>query len=929
MRRVLTFLLAAVVLTIPLAALTPASPTQKRIPNLSEGTPEYGPHWMLPNPDVYPTVPFVQPAGWTGTPRATRAGGSAVLATGPQDVVIILIDFPNRASSVTSSAIQTEFNDATPGAVSAHNFYAENSYGQLDLQGTVTNWVQAPQNMQYYGADSSTSSYDDANGPIYTLVVDAVQRVDASVNFADPRFDRDNDGVVDHVVVVHAGGAQEESGSANDIWSHRWSVVDANPGAPGNNPLMADGKQIYGYIMVSEESPVGVYVHELGHDFGLPDLYDTDGSSPEGGVGKWDVMATGSWNALTGGQRGTMPAHFSAWSKMQLGWLQPITVPAAAPSQAIDQMETRTASNGIPQPFKLPIRQVTSSAEEYFLVENRAQTGFDRGLPGDGLLIWHIDESEIGNSDDTHRLVDLEEADGNEQPTQGGDAWPNANVNPDGFGPDSTPTSNSYLNQRTGWRVRNISPPGATMTADLSREVLDDLVILGIQRPWGVASGTSVPIRVEVGNRGARSQTNVAVNLSVYRDTYPGPVLCCAAQTVGSLALGATANLTFTVNAAAEGRHILEASVPLAADEIPENNFAFAHFNAFADTASYYFLDDVEPTAESGWWTNGSGTDPVIWEVVQDGNATASHSASHAWRLQRQVGICLLCPQYHSLTTPNVTVPAGPVYLYVWQRFDLRGRVEVNGTVETDTAFISLSIDGGSTWKVLGTLLTGAQTNWALASDNQSNPQRVGFNLTSEFPGAGPWNVQVRFSASSNAFTDEGGWWIDDVAVTRTPLSGAIAARAVAPSVTVNRGGVAYFRLKVSNVGDVEDVFRFALAPPTGWTAAIGQNQSQMYSVDSFRIPLRPDVEATLFLGFATPADAPCGRTNDVAVTAVSATDPSVATTFGTTTAISDPFGLCGLERYVFAFIVVLAVVIVIAVVIDAMKKQKGVYRRW
>jgi hypothetical protein len=35
---------------------------------------------------------------------------------------------------------------------------------------------------------------------------------------------------------------------------------------------------------------------------------------------------------------------------------------------------------------------------EYFLVENRFQTGFDAALPGSGLAIWHIDEHREGNS---------------------------------------------------------------------------------------------------------------------------------------------------------------------------------------------------------------------------------------------------------------------------------------------------------------------------------------------------------------------------------------------------------------------------------------------------------------------------------------------------------------------------------------------------
>ena len=48
---------------------------------------------------------------------------------------------------------------------------------------------------------------------------------------------------------------------------------------------------------------------------------------------------------------------------------------------------------------------------EYFLVENRQRTGFDQYLPGDGLLIWHIDESASSNAVDCHPRVLLVAAD--------------------------------------------------------------------------------------------------------------------------------------------------------------------------------------------------------------------------------------------------------------------------------------------------------------------------------------------------------------------------------------------------------------------------------------------------------------------------------------------------------------------------------------
>src|SRR5437899_891676 len=91
-----------------------------------------------------------------------------------------------------------------------------------------------------------------ATGPIYRLTVEAVQLAHAAgVNFAN--FDSNpNDGVVDHVVIVHAGGAQEASPNTNLIWSHRWAVIDGDPNLPGDQRLVEDSKQIYGYAMISE-----------------------------------------------------------------------------------------------------------------------------------------------------------------------------------------------------------------------------------------------------------------------------------------------------------------------------------------------------------------------------------------------------------------------------------------------------------------------------------------------------------------------------------------------------------------------------------------------------------------------------------------------------------------------------------------------------
>ena len=895
MRRFFAVLLVAVMLTGPAVATLAAWPPRAGSPPTPSPARQSGPDLMLPNPDVYPIVPFTRSADDPGV--GTR--GSGPRTTGILNILVILVRFTDTPGTTSQASINVRLNDASAGAMSVHNYYEEASYGRLDLRFTVTPWLSSTRPMSDYGADSSTNSYDDLNGPIYRLTTEAVQLADPSVDFRP--FDGDNDTVVDHLLVVHAGDAEESSGSANDIWSHRWSVIDANPGVPGNQQLTADGKQVYGYTMVAETSPIGVIAHEFGHDLGLPDLYDTDGSS-SGGVGEWDIMATGSWN---GSPRGTQPAQMSAWSKAKLGWITPTVVTSALLNQAIAAMESNAVA------FMLLVR-ASSAGDEYFLVENREQTGFDAALPGVGLLIWHVDDSMSGNQDDGHRLLNLEQADRNDKPTQPTDAWSDS---PAGWGPDSTPSSNSYQNQRTGWKVRNIGAAGATMTADLSREVDDDLLILGIVRPCCARVGSRATVNLTVGNHGTRLQQGVVVNLTVYRGAIDAAhVICCANQTIPSLAQGQVRNLTWSVLASLPGKYVLEAYVPLPADEIPENNRVFGHFNA----ATYYMLDTVDP--ENYTWTrNGNASDPFRWEIVQDGNVSVSHSPTHAWRFGPQSGVCVLCPDVHTLTSETVNVPpAGRLYLSLWHTYDLRGRVEVNGSVETDTADVSISINGGP-WRLLANF-TGVQHDW----------QAVSYNLTSLVNGTSP-TVAVQFGASSKAIQSSGGWWVDDIALSDGELSRGLVARAITPTATADPGGRAIFQFKLANVGDFDDDVKFDLdlGKLPGWTAFVGENLTQMLGSGAYIAHLSPDKEATLFLAFDVATDAARGSQNRIPITATSRWDPSIASTFDTVTIINDPFGLAGLERYVFLFLIVFAVVVVIAVVIDAVKKQKGVYRRW
>ncbi len=282
---------------------------------------------------------------------------------------------------------------------SVRDYYLENSYNQLDLRSTIVGWITLPQTEAYYaGGDSGTNARE--------MVLDALRLADPMVDFSE--FDQDRDGWVDAIDIIHSGYGAEFDRNPNRIWSHKWAIATWTS---------AEGIRVSPYhtepalwdTSGSGISRIGVIVHETGHFFGLPDLYDTDGSSR--GIGAWAVMAN-SWG-FDGSQ--LYPPHFSAYSKVTLGWVTPTILrdPGTFSTSAVELEPTiYRLDSGFPD-------------GEYLLIENRQAVGFDSLIPQGGLAIWHIDESKDGNTDEgfpaqsgwpsngNHYRVALLQADGN------------------------------------------------------------------------------------------------------------------------------------------------------------------------------------------------------------------------------------------------------------------------------------------------------------------------------------------------------------------------------------------------------------------------------------------------------------------------------------------------------------------------------------
>lgn len=363
------------------------------------------------------------------------------------------------------------------------NYYwdisGENLALSFDIYPTSLNGAYNLQHqMMYYGNDEN--SIEGA----CLLLHDAVVFSDDDIDFSQ----------YDAVMVVHAGAGQEADilrNSTGDIGSVFLTLTDLIyylPGAGFNYQGIptSDGVKIREGIIVPEQESqddfglgvLGTMCHEFGHQLGLPDLYDTE--TGHVGVGGWDLMGYGQWI-----MSGYWPSSLSAWSRMYLGWY-PVK------EFAEDGIYSVNLGDSL---LKIPL-----NSTEYLLVENRQRDPdgnglcgiheHDFGLPGSGVLIWHIDRTRLGeyiganrvNVDPDHKGVDLEEADGIQDfdyslPDiygyegskydpwfQSGYAWT--------FSPSSEPSTDASWGGRTFVTVEILDDPGESMNVKVTRSTI-------------------------------------------------------------------------------------------------------------------------------------------------------------------------------------------------------------------------------------------------------------------------------------------------------------------------------------------------------------------------------------------------------------------------------------------------------------------------
>ncbi len=376
----------------------------------------------------------------------------------------LLGQYSDLSAHYPAAQFQEHLFDGPNPTGTINNYYDEVSYHQLYFDGYCEGWYDMPGTINHY-----LGTY---GGPQFTL--DLIEAADPSFNFCDyiQYYDAQNNPRIGFIEVIHAGAGAEAG--ANNIWTHRWDFRMLTGGQPyvtndidpvSGKPVLIDGD----YAIEPELSgssnyngdiiEIGAFTHELGHIFGLPDLYDTDGSSE--GLGNWCLMASGSWGGDSYSPE--TPSHMSAWCKKELGWITPVNLSTYTGDLSLSEAEVNPVSymlwtNGL-------------AATEYYLIENRQKIGFDVNLPNAGLLIFHVDETQGNNNNENHYLVDLEQADGlrnlnlGQGRGDGGDPFPGTHNNIR-FDINTNPNSKDYNLQNSYVSVRRIHKDGMNMVGD-------------------------------------------------------------------------------------------------------------------------------------------------------------------------------------------------------------------------------------------------------------------------------------------------------------------------------------------------------------------------------------------------------------------------------------------------------------------------------
>ena len=356
-------------------------------------------------------------------------GGDHITYKGVKKGLVVPVDFKNRKFAdghdleYYKNVINgKDFSDEEEGYVgSVRDYFLAQSNGQFELDFDVVGPVTMSKNYGYYGNDGAYQKDEK----VYEMIKEACDGIQDKVNLKD--YDWDGDGEADQVFFLYAGLGQASGGSAGTVWPHEselryWpcGVLSYSTGKINTyacaNELQPETQGSSRYISAG----IGTICHEFSHCLGFADMYDTTGGGGYG-MSVFDVMDQGSYNG-----NGFVPCNYTAFERIYAGWVEAIEL--IDPATVKDMKSVSDYG----RPF---IMYNYKNTNEYFLMENRQNTGWDKGLYGsNGLLIVHVNyvpsrwaNNSVNSSAEKIQCCTVVNADGSRENTQyslQGDLYP-------------------------------------------------------------------------------------------------------------------------------------------------------------------------------------------------------------------------------------------------------------------------------------------------------------------------------------------------------------------------------------------------------------------------------------------------------------------------------------------------------------------------
>ncbi len=270
-------------------------------------------------------------------------------------------------------------NHNTNNIASVRQYYEHSSYGKFTPQFDIVGIVTLPKNMAYYGGSSGSGSDDKFS----EMCEDAMAQVKENNLVADwGRYDNDNDGKeVEVVGIIFAGYGQNQGGSNETIWAKasrlRLKINDQYTATFFNCSCELDypREDVADWI-----NGTGVFIHELSHCMGLPDLYVTYQSSvaDNQSMESWDVMDYGLYC-----KNGWAPTPYLAWERQAMGWCTIEALENSTDNVTLYPMTDTEKGKA----YKL---QNAENENEFIVLENIQQQGLSKHAYGHGLLVYHV-----------------------------------------------------------------------------------------------------------------------------------------------------------------------------------------------------------------------------------------------------------------------------------------------------------------------------------------------------------------------------------------------------------------------------------------------------------------------------------------------------------------------------------------------------------